>query len=99
MCTHTNEDTHTPTHTHLSTLAVVFVLAGECRLIEPLHNLSDPLGGVGQHGPQGYTWRQGTATEDPGLTVTTQTQAAAQRRRILQISNQEASARELMHFS
>lgn len=46
---HTNE-------THLRALAIIFVLAGERRLVEAFHHLPDSLSGVRQHGPQGYAW-------------------------------------------
>lgn len=50
--------TYVRTHinTHLCALAIVFVLAGERRLVKPLHHLADALGGVSQHGSQRHTW-------------------------------------------
>lgn len=48
----------TDMRTNLCSLSIVFVLAGERRLVKPLHHLTDTLGGVGQHGSQRHTWEK-----------------------------------------
>ncbi len=41
--------------THLGSLSIIFILAGERCLIETFHYLTNPFSRVSQHGPQGHT--------------------------------------------